>query len=151
MLDPSHEGIGESFDDEQDPGRACRQDVRHRIESPERIGILEAPGVRVHGSEEEPFIRQKVQSHEHQRLSRVKGDQVDRRLPEDETRVNDTETGLDALDILGNQLFQVAEILNFEPLKGRSHPGLRRVCGKQTVDQRVPCLTTRRNNGEFHR
>src|SRR3989442_4190659 len=90
----------------------------------ERIGVLAAPGVRVHDSQEETFVRSEVESDEHQRFSGVERDQVDRRLPETEARVNDPEARLDALDVLGNQLLQVAEIRDFQLLERRFHPCL---------------------------
>src|SRR5438128_3280159 len=98
--------------------------IRHRIEASERIGVLAAPGVRVHDSQEETFVRSEVESDEHQRFSGVERDQVDRRLSETEARVNDPEARLDALDVLGNQLLQVAEIRDFQLLERRFHPCL---------------------------
>ena len=151
VFDPPHEGIGQSLDDEQNPWRARRRHARGRIEPSEGVGIFEAPRVRVHGSQEETLVRREVESNQHKRFSGVEGHQVDRRLPEDEARVYDPKAGLDALDVIGNKLLQVAEILDFQPLERRSHPSLSRTYGKQTVDQRPLCSTTNQNIGEFHR
>ena len=62
LLDPPHEGFGQSLDDEQNPGWACGRHVRHRIEPAKRIGVLEGPGVRVHAAEKEALVRGEVES-----------------------------------------------------------------------------------------
>src|SRR3990167_4231168 len=47
----------------------------------------------------------------------LRSDEVDRSLPEQEARIDDLETGLDPLDVLGDQLLEVADVLDFQLLE----------------------------------
>ena len=125
-LDPSHERLAEALDDEQDARRALRGQARHRIEPADRLRVLETPGVGVHHAEEEGLVRGEVERDEDESPLGVQADEVDRSLPEQEARIDDLETGLDPLDVLGDQLLEVADVLDFQLLERGSHSPLPR-------------------------
>ena len=80
LLDPADEGIGEALDDEQDARRARRRDLCRRIQPPDRVRVLETPGVRVHPTQQQPLVGREIERDQHERALRVQADQVDRRL-----------------------------------------------------------------------
>ncbi|PYM94245.1 MAG: hypothetical protein DME04_08185 [Candidatus Rokuibacteriota bacterium] len=145
LLDPSQERIGDPSDDEQDPRRSAGGNLRHRIETSNGVGVLETPGVGIHHPEEESLVSREVERDQHQRALGVEPDEVDRSMPEQQPRIHDLQARLDALDILGNQLLQVADVLDLKLPERGSHRHLPWLLGceprlgiKQTGDQGYP-------------
>jgi hypothetical protein len=141
LLDPAQERVGHLLDDEQDARRPGGS-LSHRIETPERVGVLEAPGVGVHHTEQESVVGAEVQSDQHEGALAVETDEVDRGLAQEQTRVNDLQAWLDALYVLGDQPLQVANVFDFQLPERRSHHSLPwpfwwdpRTQKKQTGDQ----------------
>src|SRR5438105_12626889 len=85
--------------------------------------------MRIHDSEQEPLTRGEVERNEDERSLRVEPDEVNGRVPEPNPRVDDPQSGLNTLDVLGDQLLQVADVLDFQLLARRVHCSLLWSCG----------------------
>src|SRR5262249_4801777 len=121
LLDPAQEHVGRLLHDEENARRPGGS-LRHRIEAPERVGVLETPGVRVHGPEEKPVVGAEAERDQHQGARPSETDEVDRGLAKDQARVDDHQARLDTICIFDDEPLQVADVLDFElPERGSHH------------------------------
>src|SRR5204863_838235 len=121
LPDTADEGVGEALDDEQDARRARRRDLRRRIQPPDRVRVLETPGVRVHPTQQQPLVGREIERDQHERALRVQADQVDRSLAQEEVPVDHLEPELDALDVLGDERRQLLELRDFQSPERGAH------------------------------
>src|SRR5512138_3634763 len=104
LLDPAQERIGQPLHDEEDPRRPGGRELGHGVETAERVGKLETPGVGIHHAEKQALVGREVEGDQRERSSRIQPDKVDRGLAEKQARVDDLQAGLDTLYVVGDQL-----------------------------------------------
>jgi hypothetical protein len=103
------------LDDEHQPRRLGGRHQGGGIESADRLGILQTPGIGLHRLEEHFLVRDEADRDENERAIDVQTDDVDGCLPEQQPRVEHGETRLDTVDVIDDQRLKLARVRQFPP------------------------------------
>src|SRR5262249_47131394 len=121
LLDLAMESVRYPLADEDQPRRTLVRDAAARVEPLERLRILAGPRVRLHRLEEHLLVGGEARGDQHERAIGVEPHDVDRRVSEQQARIEDHEPRLDGVDVLCHQRLQLRLVLDPQLLDGHFH------------------------------